>query len=336
MFLRGSLVFVVVLTSIACSRLKDVPTEFPTPPPAPVATPVTKIELHPDAELEKQFAQIAEGAKGKVGAMAVVLETGESASLNADQHFPMQSVYKLPICIAVMDQVRLGKLDLDEQIGVTKEDMVREGQRSPLRDKTPDGGVFTIYELIRLSLLESDGTASDVLIRTAGGPGEIQAYLTHIGIRDVKVMNTEKELDWQTQYDNWATPAGSIELLQHLCATASGSSSGLECPAVMPVDDLSMFHDQLKSVLYLMSVSVPGAKRLKGELPKGVIVAHKTGTGGSQNGIAAATNDIGIVYLPNGGHLAIAVYISDSAADERTREAVIAKIAKAAWGRWSK
>jgi beta-lactamase class A len=58
-------------------------------------------------------------------------------------------------------------------------------------------------------------------------------------------------------------------------------------------------------------------------------VAHKTGTSGSQKAITAATNDLGIITLPNGTHLAIAVFVSDSAADEATREGVIAKIAKA-------
>ena len=67
----------------------------------------------------------------------------------------------------------------------------------------------------------------------------------------------------------------------------------------------------------------------------GTIVAHKTGTGGTQNGITGATNDIGIITMPNGKHLAIAVFVSDSPADEKTREAVIAKIAKACWDRWS-
>ena len=118
----------------------------------------------------------------------------------------MQSVYKLPIAMAVMEQVRLGKLDLDENVGVTKDDMVRAGQRSPLRDQNPDGGEFTIRELVRLALVESDGTASDVLMRVGGGASEVQSYLTQIGIKDIKVVNTEKELDWETQYDNWATP----------------------------------------------------------------------------------------------------------------------------------
>ena len=34
-----------------------------------------------------------------------------------------------------------------------------------------------------------------------------------------------------------------------------------------------------------MTESIPGAKRLKGELPAGTVVAHKTGTGGTRNGI---------------------------------------------------
>jgi beta-lactamase class A len=77
-----------------------------------------------------------------------------------------------------------------------------------------------------------------------------------------------------------------------------------------------------------MIESTPGAKRLKGLLSSGTTVAHKTGTSGTEKGITAATNDIGIITLPNGKHLAIAVFVSDSPTDEATREAVIAKIAK--------
>ena len=77
--------------------------------------------------------------------------------------------------------------------------------------------------------------------------------------------------------------------------------------------------------------TISGAKRLKGRLPAGTLVAHKTGTGGTRDGIASATNDIGIITLPNVTHLAVAVFVSDSSADEAVRERVIARIAKAAW-----
>ncbi len=332
------LLFFAILAGSACQGSVSVPNEFPTPEPAPWSTPLPKIVLKPDAELEKQVAKIAEEAKGKVGVAAVLLETGDSAVLNADQRFPMQSVYKLPIAMAVMEQIKRGELDLDEKIGVTKEDFVRAGMRSPLRDANPMGGEFTIRELIRLSLVESDGTASDVLMRVAGGANEIQSYLSLIGIQDMKVVNTEKEIgrDWGTQYQNWATPWGSFDLLRSLCAKSSDGRSATECPAVVPIDGPTQHFEEMRRFLYDMANSVPGAKRLKGLLPPGTIVAHKTGTGGTQNGITGATNDIGIITMPNGKHLAIAVFVSDSPADEKTREAVIAKTAKAVWDKWSK
>jgi beta-lactamase class A len=71
------------------------------------------------------------------------------------------------------------------------------------------------------------------------------------------------------------------------------------------------------------------------DLPAGTVVAHKTGTSGTQKGITAATNDIGIITLPNGRHLAIAVFVSDSPADESTREGVIAKVALAVWEKFA-
>ncbi len=333
--MRNKTIFILVLAvglTFGCAYKVEMPDGFPTPEPPPPATPVPKMSYQPDAELEKQIAEIAAAARGRVGVAAVVLETGEAAFLNADGHYPMQSVSKLPIAMAVMDLVRLGKLDLDEQIGVTKEDMVREGMRSPLRDKNPNGGEYTIRELIRLSLVESDGTASDVLMRVAGGASEIQTYLTQIGIRDMKVVNTEKEIgkDWQTQYENWATPTASVELLRGLDAAIrfEAGKSG--------ADDGYLESTPVGLVNRFLVESNPGQNRLKGLLPQNVFVAHKTGTGGTRNGITGATNDIGIINSPNGKRLAIAVFVSDSPADEKTREAVIAKIAKACWDRWSK
>ena len=65
-------------------------------------------------------------------------------------------------------------------------------------------------------------------------------------------------------------------------------------------------------------------------------MAHKTGTSSTVNKVTAATNDVGLVTLPNSRHLAISVFVSDSMADDTTREEVIAKVARAAWDEWSK
>jgi len=79
-----------------------------------------------------------------------------------------------------------------------------------------------------------------------------------------------------------------------------------------------------------MRPAVP-TKRLQGDLPKGTSVAHKSGTSDVDNGVAHATNDIGLIGMPDGRQLAIAVFVTDSTADAATREKVIAEIGRAAY-----
>jgi beta-lactamase class A len=307
----------VITMASACSGRGVISTSNSIP--SPIQTAPAK-DKQPDAELAKQLAQIASAAKGKVGIAALVLETGENVSLNAGDHFPMQSVYKLPIGMAIMAQVDAGKIKLDQKVRVTKEDFIGTSSHSPIRDKNPNGVDLSVSELMGWMLLESDGTASYFLMKLAGGPAAVQAYLDKLGVKDMIVLDTEKAFaqDHSLQFRNWATPEAAITLL-----TALHERRGLS-------------QSSQALLLKLMTESITGPKRLKGLLPTGTSVAHKTGTSGTDNGVTAATNDIGIITLPNGRHAAVAVFVSDSPADEATREAVIAKIAKAVWDKWAR
>ena len=85
-------------------------------------------------------------------------------------------------------------------------------------------------------------------------------------------------------------------------------------------------------LLRIMEKTVTGANRIKGLLPKGTIVAHKTGSSGTNGeGITAATNDAGIITLPSGHHVILVVFVSNSKDNDKTRNEVIAKISKAVW-----
>jgi beta-lactamase class A len=53
------------------------------------------------------------------------------------------------------------------------------------------------------------------------------------------------------------------------------------------------------------------------------------------HGLTRATNDVGLVTLPDGRHLAVAVFVSDSSAEDSVREGVIAAIAREAWNYWN-
>ena len=79
-----------------------------------------------------------------------------------------------------------------------------------------------------------------------------------------------------------------------------------------------------------MTAGKTGTSRIKGLLPTGTVVAHKMGSSGTMNGLTRATNDVGLVLLPDGRHLAVVVFVSDTKASEAAQEAVIAKAARTA------
>ena len=76
-------------------------------------------------------------------------------------------------------------------------------------------------------------------------------------------------------------------------------------------------------LLDMMARCQTGRSRLKGLLPQGTEVAHKTGT------LGGVANDIGIITLPNGaGHVAISVFTKGSSAPEDQSDRAIAEIAR--------
>jgi beta-lactamase class A len=274
----------------------------------------------PTDNLRGQIEEIARAAQGRVGVAVTVLETGESVAVHGDEHFPMQSVYKLPIAMAALHAVDGGALALDGKVVVQAADLVPARIYSPLRDRYPHGGVeLSLRELLRLTVEVSDGTASDVVLRLAGGGESVTRFLRGLGVSGMVVATSEAEMARgdDVQYRNWATPLAAIQVLR---AIQEGSGLSPSSRALLRE---------------FMFASVPGPRRIPGLLPAGTRVAHKTGTSRTFGGLTRATNDVGIVRLPDAWHLAVAVFVADSKADEATREAVIARIARAAWDRWS-
>lgn len=264
----------------------------------------------------ESLALLASAARGRVGLAAEVVESGGRMELRGSEHFPMQSVYKLPIAMAVLRQVDQGRLRLDSMVRVEKSDLVGPQQHSPIRDLHPEGGFgLRLDELLRYAVSESDGSASDVLLRLAGGPVRVEAYLRELGVTGVRVADTEKAIGSAhgVQYRNWATPREAVRLLKAL-----QEGKGLSAPS-------------RGLLLKWMTETPTGRNRLKAQLPPGTVVAHKTGSSRTLNGLTAATNDIGLVQLPDGRHLAIAVFVADSAAPDDIRERVIAALARAVW-----
>lgn len=266
--------------------------------------------------LQQKMETIINGKKADVGVSVLYLENNKSVSVNGDKHYPMQSVYKFHLALAVLHQVDKGKFDLHENILVKKSDLL-PNTWSPLRDKYPTGNVsLPLSELIKFSVSWSDNNACDILFRLLGGPDKVHQYIASLGIKDCNIVATEEEMhkDDQVQFRNWSTPKSVNALLAKFSlGKVLKKNTG----------------DFLMKV---MEETTTGPNKIKGLLPVGTAVAHKTGSSGmNKAGITAASNDAGIVTLRNGKKMIITVFVSMSKEREEENDRIIAELAKVAW-----
>ena len=108
------------------------------------------------------------------------------------ESFPMQSVFKLPLGIAVLQAVEAGKLKLDQPITIHRREFSL--YHSPLAKAFKgESNAYPVRELIRLAAGESDNTAADILMREIGGPKTVTAMLKAGGITGMSVDRYERE-----------------------------------------------------------------------------------------------------------------------------------------------
>jgi beta-lactamase class A len=266
--------------------------------------------------LQQEIAAIAADARGKVSVACLLPGSALNCDLNPHAHPPMQSVFKFPLALTTLHLIELGTLSLDRPVRFLPSDRILPHTYSPLQDKYPEANVdIPLHELLRLAVSLSDNTATDMILRIIGGPAVVDAYVNSIAGGGFHLQDNEHALhrDIQVQYRNWFEPASAVKLLRRIS------------------DNSPLTPEHTALLLGWMKDSPTGPHRIKGELPSGTVVMHKTGTAASDSGVINATNDIGLITLPDGRRLAIAVFVTDSPADEATRDAVIARIAKAAY-----
>lgn len=266
--------------------------------------------------LKEKIQQIVKSKRATVGVGILNFENGDTLTFNGDGHFPMQSVFKFHLALAVLNQVDQGKFTLNQNIFVSKADLL-PNLYSPMREKYPEGNInLPLSEIIKFTVSQSDNSGCDLLFKLIGGTEIANKFIHKIGVKDVAILDPEVRIQnvWILQYRNYSTPFAAVQLLQkfHKQHILSKSSQDL---------------------LYkIMVETTTGPNKIKGLLPKNAIVAHKTGfSGKNKEGLTGGTNDIGIITLPNGKQFAIAIFVSNSMEDEMTNDKIIAEITLAVW-----
>jgi len=298
--------------------------------------------------LAKRLAEIASRSDGRVGIGVRDLVTGESVLVGGDRRYPMQSVFKVPVALAVLDAIEKGRLAFPQRVRVSRDD-ISVGW-SPLGDGIRAHGPreLPLETLLGEMVSSSDNTACDVLLRLIGGPATVQRLLDQHGFKGVRVDRNERDLQTQALGLSWnpallekdelqrqgearpipvqmkalqayladprdtATPEGVLDLLQ-----------ALHQGKLLSEASRKFLHEAMLG-------STTGPNRLKAGLPPGWRLAHKTGAAGIVAGIQAATNDVGIAHGPNGEAVALVVFVSASAQSQEQREELAAEVARAA------
>jgi len=296
-----------------------------------------------------RWRRIAAATDGTVGAAALHLNSGQLVSLNGDERFPLASVCKLPIAMNLLALVDEGKFTPDQQIEVLPRDV--SSSVSDIAKRWPAQRRFPLAELIELMVSHSDNTAVETLFRIGGEGRAMAARFAEWKIQGVRVDRGERQcgLDRNGVKNPPPPDQWTDALIESLLAKTTpdmryrATQAFLEDPRDTGTPNgtvqllAKLFRGEALSkpstarLIEVLKATTTFPTRLKGLLPAGTIVAHKTGSTGTTKGLTAATNDSGVIFLPNGSLLAVSVYVKASTRKDAARDRIIARITRTAF-----
>ncbi|QSO47135.1 serine hydrolase [Alicyclobacillus mengziensis] len=229
-------------------------------------------------ELSQKLDQIVEQAPGLLTVAIEHLETGEQYLNQADEVMYAASVIKVPIMVSVFDEVHKGRLRLDERIAVQAEDMVT-GSGS-IQYLSP-GLELPIVDLVTLMIIESDNTATNVLMDRIG-LDTIQSSMKDWGLSATQLHNKLQIIPAHPNPQRNVITAR--EMTTYLAKMARGQLVSYQaCRKMIGIMKWQIFNDGIPSL-------IPATDELIGAVPKWEF-AHKTGW------VTGIAHDVGILYL---------------------------------------
>lgn len=279
---------------------------------------------------------------GSAGVWVHHLESGLQTGVDPDTLYPMASTYKVPILTEMMARIEAGEMSLDDPVEVLPADQhIGSGL---LQSLYAPGITLSLRNVATMMIILSDNSATDMLIDRLGAD-RINARLRSLGIEQTRVDRTTLELILDfvgVDYGPYAEATGE-EINAAMAAYKPGAAAAAAAEEAFYADgkDVAtaremttllsliaradgMQESSSQTILEILERTQTGENRLKGLLPAGTVVAHKTGT------IGRAVNDVGILYLPgDAGRVVISVFTLGHVGTETARnERLIADLAR--------
>jgi beta-lactamase class A len=244
----------------------------------------------PDNGLETRLAPLARAHKGKVAIAVKHLGTGDSYYLNADEPMPTASLIKLPVMVETYQQAAEGKVKLTDPVTLRKEDMVAGS--GILTYHFSDGATFPLRDAVRLMIVFSDNTATNLVLDKIG-IGATAKRMEEWGFANTKIHSksfrreTSVFPERSKRFGLGSTTAR--EMVQLVEKLHQGKLVSPEACKEM-LEHLKKCDDKDKFPRFL---------------PGSTVVAHKTGS------VSDARTDAGILYLKS-GPVAVCVLTADN------------------------
>ncbi|WP_197025062.1 serine hydrolase [Paucisalibacillus sp. EB02] len=163
-------------------------------------------------ELSERISQITEDASGTWGISLHDLDTDEKWELNAHELFYSASVIKIPIMITVFASSHRNQFSLSNCLTLKREDLV--GGSGVLQHMTP-GTQISIYDLIMLMIIQSDNTATNMLIDLVGTEA-IQQTMKNIGLEKSNFYHKMMTIDVEREGLNEITAHDMTNMLKKI------------------------------------------------------------------------------------------------------------------------
>jgi beta-lactamase class A len=145
------------------------------------------------ADLKRQIEQILSTKKATVGVAIVGGDGKDEVVVNGERRYPMQSVFKFHIGLAMMTEIDKGKFSLDQKIEIKKSELL-PGLWSPIREAFPEGTTMSIAEILKYAVSQSDNVGCDVLLRLLGGPEAVEKFVKRNGVKDISIKINEETM----------------------------------------------------------------------------------------------------------------------------------------------
>jgi beta-lactamase class A len=230
--------------------------------------------------IHDKILELASSAGGVFGIAAKELSTGREILMNADQQFVAASIIKIPIMVEGFRQAEEGLIRLQTKMKLADTDKV--GGAGILKVMS-QGIKIPVIDLIRLMIVISDNTASNILVDLLG-MDHVNRTMQKLGFTGIILRRKFMTLPQTVQAANSVTPQDITDLLEKI---AKGQVvSRRACEEMVRIMKEQQYNDLIPA---LIPVSDGKEESLVGQV-KNMEIAHKTGS------VSGVRHDAAIVY----------------------------------------